>query len=233
MDCPWNFLGQNTGVGSLSLPQGIFPTQESNPGLLHCRRILYQLSHMGSPRILEWVAYSFSSGSSWHQESNRGLLHCRWILYQMSYQGSPEWFKIKNNLNQYQHGAQQTSNAKVKPCFPKFTGLEPKLNPTRGRVCSLHAYVCVWVCVCVCAHRGANGGEVRLLNSITADYHNSVHFSSLPDRVKNCVHLISPTFKNTTVELKVSGAFWLNTVLGNDCFTYFFVPFKLLIVVWH
>ena len=37
---------------SLSLLQGIFPNQESNPGLLHCRRILYQLSHKGSPEIL-------------------------------------------------------------------------------------------------------------------------------------------------------------------------------------
>ena len=51
-------------VGSLSLLQGIFPTQGSNPGLPHCRRILYQLSHKGSPRILEWVAYPFSRGSS-------------------------------------------------------------------------------------------------------------------------------------------------------------------------
>ena len=42
---PWNSPGQNTGVGSLSLLQGIFPTQRSNPGLPHCRRILYQLSH--------------------------------------------------------------------------------------------------------------------------------------------------------------------------------------------
>ena len=41
--------GQNTGVGSLSLLQGIFPTQGSNAGLLNCRRILYQLSHKGSP----------------------------------------------------------------------------------------------------------------------------------------------------------------------------------------
>ena len=40
-------LGQNTGVGSLSLLQGMFPTQGSNPGLPHCRRILYQLSHQG------------------------------------------------------------------------------------------------------------------------------------------------------------------------------------------
>ena len=44
--------------------RGIFPTQGSNPGLPHCRRILYQLSHKGSPRILEWIAYPFSSGSS-------------------------------------------------------------------------------------------------------------------------------------------------------------------------
>ena len=57
---PWNSPGQNTGVGILSLLQGIFPTQGSNPGLLHCRWILYQLSHKGSPRILEWVAYPFS-----------------------------------------------------------------------------------------------------------------------------------------------------------------------------
>ena len=46
---PWNSPGQNTGVGSLSFLQGIFPTQGSNPGLPHCRRILYQLSHEGSP----------------------------------------------------------------------------------------------------------------------------------------------------------------------------------------
>ena len=50
---PWNSPGQNTGVGSLSLLQGIFPTQGLNPGLPHCRQILYQLSHKGSPRILE------------------------------------------------------------------------------------------------------------------------------------------------------------------------------------
>jgi len=62
---PWNSLGQNTGVGNLSLLQGIFPTQGSNPGLQHCRGILYQLSHKASPRRMEWVACSFSSGLSW------------------------------------------------------------------------------------------------------------------------------------------------------------------------
>ena len=61
---PWNSPGQNTGMGSLSLLQGIFPIQGSNPGLPHCRWILYQLGHKGSPRMLEWVAYPFSSGSS-------------------------------------------------------------------------------------------------------------------------------------------------------------------------
>ena len=53
---PWDCLGQNTGMGSLFLLQEIFPIQGSNPGLPHCGRILYQLSHQGSPRILEWVA---------------------------------------------------------------------------------------------------------------------------------------------------------------------------------
>ena len=48
---PWNSLGQNTGVGSLFLLQGNFPTQRSNPGLPHCRRILYQLNHKGSLTI--------------------------------------------------------------------------------------------------------------------------------------------------------------------------------------
>ena len=87
---PWNSLGQNTGVGSLSLPQGILLIPGLNPGLPHCRRILYQLSHKGSPnesencsvlsdslrphgryspgvlqaRILECVAGPFSRGSS-------------------------------------------------------------------------------------------------------------------------------------------------------------------------
>ena len=61
---PWNSPEQNTGVGSLSLLQGIFPTQGSNSGLPHYRWILHQLSHRGSPRILEWVAYPFSNRSS-------------------------------------------------------------------------------------------------------------------------------------------------------------------------
>ena len=48
---PWDSPGQNSGVGSLSLPQGIFPTQGIFPGLPHCRWILYQLSYQGNPII--------------------------------------------------------------------------------------------------------------------------------------------------------------------------------------
>ena len=62
--------------GSFSLLQGIFPTQGSNLGLPHCRRILYRLSPQGRPRILEWVPYPFSSRSSWPRiESGSPALH--------------------------------------------------------------------------------------------------------------------------------------------------------------
>ena len=64
----------NTGVGSLSLLQGIFPIQESNQGLLHCGWILYGLRHQESPWILEWVAYSFSRSFSWPK--NRTGISC-------------------------------------------------------------------------------------------------------------------------------------------------------------
>ena len=95
---PWNSPGQNTGVVNLSLLQGIFPSQRLNPGLSHCRQILYQLSHKGSPRIPERVAYPVSRGSSRTRNMNCGHLHCRWILYQLSYRDETgayytEWSK--------------------------------------------------------------------------------------------------------------------------------------------
>ena len=83
---PWNCPGQNTGVGSLSLLQGTFPTQGSNPGILHRRRILLaepqrkpKNTGVGSLSLLQWIFPT--QGLIW------GLLHCRWILYQLSYQG--------------------------------------------------------------------------------------------------------------------------------------------------
>ena len=93
---PWNSLGQNTGVDSLSLLQGIFPTQGSNSGLPHSREILYQLSHRGSPNILEWVSPVLSPWDLPDPGIEPGLLHCRRILYQLSYQGSPHL--LRNGL---------------------------------------------------------------------------------------------------------------------------------------
>ena len=105
---PWNSPDQNTGVGSLSILQGVFQTQGSNPGLPDCRWILYKLSYQRNPRILEWVAYPFSSGSSWPRNRTRvsctacgfftdwaireaswlkgeeGEIECKWTQYAMS-----------------------------------------------------------------------------------------------------------------------------------------------------
>ena len=81
---PWNSPGQNNGMGSFPSP-GDLTNPGLNWGLPHCRQILYQLSHQGSPRILEWVAYPFFSGSSWPR--NWTGVSC--ILYQLSAQESP------------------------------------------------------------------------------------------------------------------------------------------------
>ena len=70
---PWNSPGQNIGVGSLSLLQGIFPTQGSNPGLPHSRWIPYQLSHKGSPSVAEPLIKN-QSMSVWLQNSLPKLL---------------------------------------------------------------------------------------------------------------------------------------------------------------
>ena len=95
LQSPWNSLGQNTGVGSLSLLQGNFPTQGLNPDLPHYRCILYQLNTredkntgMCSLSLIQWIFPT--------QESNLGLLNCRQILYQLRYQGSPHPTKRLN-----------------------------------------------------------------------------------------------------------------------------------------
>ena len=90
---PWNSPGQNTGVGSLSLLQGIFPTQGSNPGLPHCRQILYHLSHKGRPSqhifshymvAWNWVLHAcvlsclVVSDSLQHHELQPTRLLCPW-----------------------------------------------------------------------------------------------------------------------------------------------------------
>ena len=70
---PWNSPGQNTGVGTLSLLHGIFPTQGSKPGLLHSGWILYQLSHKGSPSVVKPLTKNHTM-SVWLQNSLPKLL---------------------------------------------------------------------------------------------------------------------------------------------------------------
>ena len=79
--CPWNSPGKNTGVGSHSLPQGIFPIQGSNPGLPHCRRSLYRPSHQGSPH----------QGSPYHMIFEASLVFPFICLHSASSLLTPPW----------------------------------------------------------------------------------------------------------------------------------------------
>ena len=127
---PWNSPGQDTRESSLSLLQVIFPTQESNPGLPHCRLILYHVSHKGSPRILEWVAYPFSSRSS--QPRNWTGVSCIAGRFLTSWAT-----KIK----------QVTISSHLCPC--------PGPSPcVCTYVCCVSTCVrlCVHFCVCLCVH---------------------------------------------------------------------------------
>ena len=99
---PWNSPGQSARVGIHSLLQEIVPTQGSNPGLLHCRRILYQLSHKGSPRILEWAAFPFSRGSSWPRNQTRdscttGRFFTNWAIRE-AHEISTIWIQSKYSI---------------------------------------------------------------------------------------------------------------------------------------
>ena len=84
---PWNSPGQDTGVGSLFLPQGTSQTRDRTE-VSHIKRGFFTRWASGKPKntgvgslfLLQWIFLT--------QESNLGLLNCRWILYQLSYQGS-------------------------------------------------------------------------------------------------------------------------------------------------
>ena len=97
---PWNSLGQSTGEGILSLLQGIFPTRGSNPGLLHCRRILLPAKPQGKPKHTGVGSLSLLQGIFLTQESNQGFLDYRQILYQLSYHEAHE---ISTILIQYKY----------------------------------------------------------------------------------------------------------------------------------
>ena len=107
---PWNSPGLDSGVGSLSLLQGIFPTQVSNRGLLHCRRILYQLSCEGSP----WKDITFYNCFSciyWDDRVNLGEQGRAWGLGAGVYLGGPEVQQVLKGLSQ---GAQLPLQAAVR-----------------------------------------------------------------------------------------------------------------------
>ena len=96
---PWNSLGQNTGVGSLSLLQGIFPTQGSNPGLPTLQEDSLPAEPQGKSTNTGVCSLSLLQGIFLTQELNWGFLHCRWILYHLSYQGIPKtYIPISNYL---------------------------------------------------------------------------------------------------------------------------------------
>jgi hypothetical protein len=77
-------------MGILFLLQAFSPAQGWNPGLPHCRHSLSQLSHKGSPRILEWVAYPFSSRSSWIQDTGVSILQVDFLPTKLS--GKPNLY---------------------------------------------------------------------------------------------------------------------------------------------
>ena len=85
---PWNSPGQNTGVGSLSLLQGIYPTHGLKPGILHFRWILLPAEPQGKPKNTGVGSLSLLQRTFPTQEWNQGLLHCRQIFHHVSYKGS-------------------------------------------------------------------------------------------------------------------------------------------------
>ena len=82
--CPWNSPGKNTGVGCHALLQGIFPTRGTNLGLLHCRQILYHLSHLGNPKetstSIQWNTSEATEISYWNMQQHGWISNAWWNL---------------------------------------------------------------------------------------------------------------------------------------------------------
>ena len=149
-----NSPGQNTGL----LFPWIFPTQGSNPGLPHCRQILYQLSHK--------EAQEYWSGIFPTQESNQGPLHCRQILYQLRYQGSPNSSSGRGNSSRdcLQIPPATHPSLMAHPADFRRASLHNHLSPILKSlhlpspcVCvyiymSLCRHVCIYVYIYVCTH---------------------------------------------------------------------------------
>ena len=149
---PGNSPGQNTAVGSLSLLQGIFPTQGSKPGLPHCRRILYQLSHREAchppkhqcpfPQTDQslpglWTSKSVKS-FAWHIILGCGYLHIFLFPYMTVYLppdsvfpllqkvvlSISEFFETKNNISYLDYKVQFTKGFLTCPCLSLLITLQ-------------------------------------------------------------------------------------------------------------
>jgi len=106
----WHSSGHNTGVGRLSLLQGIFSTQGSNPGLPYCRQIFYQLSHQGSPLTPSSLSNKESARNARDQSSipvsGRSLGEGNGNPLQYSFLGNPmdreTWWAIVHEFTKSQ-----------------------------------------------------------------------------------------------------------------------------------
>ena len=93
-----DYPGKNTGVGCHALLRGIFPTQGSNPGLPHCRQILYHLSHQGRPLVCTFYGKPINIPQNWcsveqcGQGSEFRFCLCSGCCYSFSF------FKASNQL---------------------------------------------------------------------------------------------------------------------------------------
>ena len=160
---PWtiqtlNSLGQNTGVGSLSLLQGIFPTQGLNPGHPHSLRAdSLPAEPQGRPKNTGVGSLSLLQQIFSTQESNWGLLHCRQILYQLSYLGSLFWVGWEANVLLWQWPAQLWKQGVY-----LHTLTLPMGGITGWFLVTVLVQWCVLSLSCAILGEGVNTGKVKL-----------------------------------------------------------------------
>ena len=144
--------GKNTGMGCHALLQGIFPTHGSNPGLPHCRRILYQLSHKGSPAS-PWVQVISPEGWAWRDMVSG---EDGWDFLQV-WLGHRDWIKEKRREQIVSQAARMGPRMWVKAGKCNWAGAHV---PWLAQDCVPSGLKsCVW------AHRGSWGPRFEIVNS--------------------------------------------------------------------
>ena len=165
MDCtnPWDSPGQNPGVGSCSLLQGIFPIHGSNPGLPHCRWIRYQLSHLGSPCI-SYISFNHLflihlsiTGRSIHQSSHFFLsvicvlstcLHLSLYLLTCMYQSSIHMSSVCYlSLSLYLPTTYVSYSLTRPPAYPP--SVCPHITPSIYHLSAYYSCLSVYLSVCL------------------------------------------------------------------------------------